>query len=711
MRRRSLALAALAAALAGAWFAFDPSWIPTLAGIKARQAQLAAWTAAEPLTAAAAYFGAYVAAAALSIPGAALMTLLGGALFGLGWGVLLVSFASTTGATIAMLLARTLLREAVRARFADAVHALDRGLASEGAFYLIGLRLVPVFPFVAVNLLCGLTAMRVRTFWWASQLGMLPATAIYVNAGTELARLESLRDAASPGMLWALTLLAALPLAAPRVLGLWRDRRALARWPRPARFDANLVVIGAGAAGLVCAYVAAAVRARVVLIERERMGGECLNSGCVPSKALIRATRFLAGQQRAGALGIAGARSQVEFADLMRRVRGTIEAIAPHDSVERYTGLGVDCVAGQARITSPWTVEVGGRTIATRAIVIATGSRPKVPPLPGLDSVRWYTTDDLWSLDTLPRRLAVLGGGPIGCELAQCFARLGAQVSLVEIGPRLLPREDVDVSACLRERLGAEGIDVRTQCTPRAVRADQDGGVLDCTCDGESVSLAFDALLIATGRSAHGAGLGLEELGIGLAPSGTIAVDATLRTACPTVYACGDVAGPYQYTHAGAHQAWYAAVNALFGGLRRVRVDYAALPWVTFTDPEIARVGLNRAEALERGIAHETTRFELADLDRAIIEAETAGWVEVLTAPRRDRILGVTIVGAHAGEMIAEFALAMRHGLGLGKVLSTVHAYPTWMEANRYAAGAWRRAHAPAAALRLVERWHRWRRG
>lgn len=514
-----------------------------------------------------------------------------------------------------------------------------------------------------------------------------------------------------PASLGSLALLGVFAVAARYLLAHLRRRRRLARWNRPKRFDRDLIVIGAGSGGLVAAYIGAAVKAKVTLIEKERMGGDCLNTGCVPSKALIRSAGFLAEVRRHRDFGIREASAEFDFAEVMERVREVIRRIEPHDSVERYRSLGVDCVAGRARIVSPWEVEVDGRRTSARSIVIATGARPVVPGIPGLDDVDWLTSDTLWGLNALPGRLLVLGGGPLGCELAQAFARLGSRVTLLEQAEQVLGREDGDVACLVARGLAADGVDLRLGSRALAFRTV--GGVQLLEAEGADgrVEIPFDKVLLAVGRRAVTDGLGLDELGIGLAPDGTIRTDECLRTEVPTIYACGDVAGPYQFTHAASHQAWYAVVNALFGGFRRFRVEYHALPMATFTDPEVARVGLNETEAAVRDIACEVTCYDLSELDRAIADSRACGRVKVLTRPGSDRILGATLVGHNAAELVGEFVSAIRGGYGLRRVLGTIHAYPTWGEANKHAAGAWRRAHAPERLLSLLSHWHAWRRG
>lgn len=702
------------------FLALDLGRFLRLEQLQQSQQALAAWHEQRPLAVTAGFLAVYVVATALSFPGATVLTLAAGAVFGLAWGTVLVSFASSIGAWLAFLGARFLLRDSVQARFGQRLREIDRGLERDGAMYLFTLRLVPLVPFFVINLAMGLTAIRARTFYWVSQLGMLPGTLVYVNAGTQLAGLESVGGILSPAVLGSFALLAVFPWLARAIVALVARRRVYARWRsvRPRRFDRNLVVIGAGAAGLVSAYLAAAVKASVTLVESHRMGGDCLNYGCVPSKALIRSARLAHQMRHAGNYGLQAAAPAFRFGAVMARIQAVIAAIAPHDSVERYRSLGVDVAQGHAKIVDPWTVEIthadgSRRTLTTRSIVIAAGASPVVPPLPGLQEVGYLTSDTLWdafsALDEVPRRLVILGGGPVGCELAQAFARLGSEVTQVEMAPRLLAREDDEVSQFALRALQADG--VRVLVGHAALRCELRDGekTLVAQADGQEVRVAFDALVCAVGRKARLAGYGLEELGI--PADRTVETDDYLQTLYPNIHAAGDVAGPYQFTHAAVHQAWYATVNALFGGLRRFRADYRVMPSATFIDPEIARVGLNEREANAQGVPYEVTRYGIDDLDRAIADGEAQGFVKVLTVPGKDRILGVTIAGQHAAEWLAEYVLAMKHGLGLNKVLGTVHTYPTWSEANKYAAGAWRRAHQPRRLLAWVGRYHAWMRG
>lgn len=700
------------------FFALDLHHVLTLDGLKSSRERFEIWRAASPVLVTLAFFGFYVVVTALSLPGAAVMTLAAGALFGMLWGTVVVSFASSVGATLAFLASRYLLRDSVQKRFGDRLKAVNEGVAKEGALYLLTLRLVPLFPFFLVNLLMGLTPISTRTYYLVSQAGMLAGTLVYVNAGTQLAAIDSLSGIISPGLLLSFALLGVFPWISKRFLDYVKRRRVYARWQRPPKFDRNLVVIGAGAAGLVSAYIAAVVKAKVTLVEAHKMGGDCLNYGCVPSKALIRSATLVHQVQHGERYGLEQAQPLFSFRKLMARVHAVISAIEPHDSVERYTALGVEVLQGYARIADPWTVEIalhagGTQRLTTRSIVIAAGARPLVPPMPGLDDVGYVTSDTLWDefakLDAPPARLVVLGGGPVGCELAQAFARLGSGVTQIELAARIMIREDPEVSELARVALARDGVKVLTGHKAVRCERESDRKFIVVEDGKQEHRVEFDVLLCAVGRAARLTGYGLEALGI--PTQRTVQTNEYLETIYPNIFAAGDVAGPYQFTHTAAHQAWYASVNALFGDFKKFKADYSVVPWATFIDPEVARVGLNEQEAREKGIAHEVTRYGLDELDRAIADGEARGFVKVLTVPGKDRILGVTIVGAHAADLLAEFVLAMKHGLGLNKILGTIHTYPTMAEANKYAAGEWKRAHAPQRLLGWLQKFHGWRRG
>lgn len=709
-----IAIAILIAGAIGAFVLFDLGSYLSLEALKSRQAGLSELVERRPAAAIGGFFFVYIAITALSLPGAAIMTLAAGAIFGLLVGTLIVSFASAIGASLAFLSSRFVLRDWVMARFGKRVEAIDRGIVKDGIFYLLTLRLIPAFPFFLINLAMGLTKMRLATFYVVSQIGMLLGTVVYVNAGTQLAAIGDTGDILSPALIGSFILLGLFPLVARWIIRLAKRRHVYRNYRRPRRFDRNLVVIGAGAGGLVTAYIAAAVRAKVTLVEAGKMGGDCLNYGCVPSKALIKSARIAHDIRNAAEFGLAAAEPAIDFKAVLTRVRKVIATIAPADSVERYTELGVDVRLGHARIVDPWTVEItdcdgGKQRLTTRAIVIAAGAEPIVPDIAGLAEAGFLTSDTLWdeleARGTVPGRLIIVGGGPIGTEMAQAFARLGSKVCLIEAGQRILPNEDEEVSAFIADILRGEGVDVRTG--HEALRCE--GKSLTVKSGDGETAIAFDDIIIAVGRKARLTGYGLEELGIETRK--TVIVDETLKTIYPNIFAVGDVAGPYQFTHFAAHQGWFAAVNALFGAVRMFRADYTVIPWTTFTDPEVAHVGHTIASATAAEVPHEIVRYDLGHLDRAVAEGANRGFVTVLVPPGKDKILGVTIVAAHAGELLAEFVLAMKHGLGLNKVLGTIHAYPTMAEANKYAAGEWKKANQPERLLKSVERFHRWRRG
>lgn len=717
MTKGRVALLVLIALVVAGFFAFDLGQYLTLDYIKSQQAQLDGLVASQPLVIAAAYFLIYVLVTAVSLPGAAIMTLAAGAMFGLWWGLLLVSFASTIGATLAMLVARFFLRDQVSRRFERQINGINKGVEREGAFYLFTLRLVPLFPFFAINLIMGLTKISVPVYFLVSQVGMLAGTLVFVNAGTQLAQVESLAGIISPELLLSFALLGVFPLLGKKLVDIVRARRVLARWDKPKTFDRDVIVIGAGSGGLVAALIVATVKGKVTLIEKHKMGGDCLNTGCVPSKALIRSAKLAADMDRGPALGFRKMKPDFDFADVMDRVQRIIKTIEPHDSVERFEGLGVNVAIGKAKILSPWSVEVNGQVLTTRSIIIATGAAPFVPPIKNIEAVDYLTSDNLWDIREMPGRMIVLGGGPIGTELAQALNRLGSQVTQVEMAPRIMSREDPEISLMVTASLEAEGVEVLVNHTAREVLVEKgekgekgEKYLLVSTSDGQEKRVAFDQLLVAVGRKANVTGFGLEELGVGITQQGTIEVDDYLRTNYLNIYAVGDVAGPYQFTHTASHMAWFAAVNALFGTFWKFAVDYSVIPWCTFTSPEVARVGISETEAQAQNIAYEVTTFDVAELDRALADEAAHGVVKVITPPGKDTILGVTIVADHAGDLISEYVLAMKYGLGLKKIMGTIHIYPTLAEMNKFAASEWRKKHKPDWALELAGRYHAWRR-
>ncbi|MEZ7519138.1 FAD-dependent oxidoreductase [Psychrobacter sp. NPDC078370] len=704
--------------LAASFFYFDLNQLLTLDGLKGSMAQFNEYKAQSPLLIIGGFFLLYVVVTALSLPGAAILTLAAGALFGLVQGLLVASFASSIGATIAFLASRYLLRDTIKQRFPERLAAIDAGVEKEGGFYLFTLRLVPIFPFFLINLLMGVTSIKTWTYYWVSQIGMLAGTFVFVNAGTQLAQIDSLSGILSFNLIVSFALLGFFPLIAKGVLNMFKKRRVYKNHTKPKKFDRNMIVIGAGAGGLVTSYIAAAVKAKVTLIEAGEMGGDCLNYGCVPSKAIIKSAK-IADQIRHGEnYGLENTVPQFSFKKVMARVQQVVADIAPHDSVERYTNLGVDVVKGYAKLVDPWTVEIqlndgGMQTLTARTIVIATGARPFVPPLPGIEETGYVTSDTLWikfaELEEAPEKLVVLGGGPIGSELAQSFARLGSNVTQIEMSDRIMGKEDLEVSTFAHQSLTDSGVNILT--SHQAMRCEmRDGKKYIIVKHNETeIDIEYDELLCAVGRSARLEGYGLEALGI--ETNRTIVTNEYLETLYPNIFAAGDIVGPYQFTHVAAHQGWYAAVNGLFGNLKKFKVDYRVIPWVTFIDPEVARVGINEQEAIDKGIDYEITRFEFEELDRAITDSAAKGFIKVITPKGKDKILGVTVVSEHAGDLIAEFVLAMKHGLGLNKILGTIHSYPTWAEGNKYAAGEWKRANAPETVLSWLEKYHTWRRG
>jgi pyruvate/2-oxoglutarate dehydrogenase complex dihydrolipoamide dehydrogenase (E3) component/uncharacterized membrane protein YdjX (TVP38/TMEM64 family) len=683
----------------------------TFVELKSKQMALITYYEQNTMTMLLGYFAVYVLSTALSLPGATILTLGAGAIFGLWKGVILASFASTIGATLAFLITRFLLRESIESKFKKQFDAINAGVKKEGAFYLFTLRLVPIFPFFLINMLMGLTQLSVIKFIFVSQIGMLIGTFVYVNAGTQLAQLESPSGILSPKLIGSFILLGLLPLITKKIIDAIKAGKVYRNFKKPKTFDYNVIAIGAGAGGLVTAYISAAVKAKVALIEKDKMGGDCLNTGCVPSKAIIKSAKVAHFINHSSSYGLKSTLSEVDFKAVMGRIQNVIKKIEPHDSVERYESLGVDCIKGEAEIISPWEVMVNGKVLTTKNIVLATGATPLVPPIPGLSEMNALTSENLWRIEKRPRRLVVLGGGPIGCEMAQAFARLGSKVILVEAGERILSREDSDVSEEILKHFKNDGIDAFT--SHKAISFKKRGDLKILVAQGPSgeVEIEFDEILVALGRKAKTNIPGLEKLNLEISSRGTFSHNEYMQTKYPNIFVCGDCAGPYQFTHVAAHQAWYAAVNALFSPFKKFKADYRVIPWTTFTDPEVARVGLNEAEAKEKNIEVEVTRFAFEELDRAIAEGEESGFVKVITKKGKDDILGVTIVGSHAGELNAEFVLAMKWGIGLNKILSTIHAYPTFAESTKYVAGNWKKAHSPKKLLSLVERIHTWRRG
>jgi dihydrolipoamide dehydrogenase len=709
-KAKTIIILTVIAGFVGAFYYFNLGQYLTLEYLKGQQVEFSVFYKENTVLTIAVYSVIYIVSTALSLPGAALLTLLGGALFGLVTGTIIVSFASTIGATLAFTISRLLLRDWVQKKFGSYLKSFNEGIKKDGGFYLFTLRLIPAFPFFVINLVMGLTPMKTLQFFLVSQAGMLAGTAVYVNAGTQLAQIESLKGILSPELIFSFILLGIFPLVAKKSLGIYKGRKILSKFNKPKTLDYNMVVIGAGSGGLVTSYIGAATKGKVVLIEKHRMGGDCLNTGCVPSKALIRSAKFMSDIKKCQDLGFKNVQVDFDFADVMERVQRVIKTIEPNDSIERYTKLGVECKTGEAKIISPYEVQVNGEVLTTKNIIVATGARPTVPPIEGLEEVDYLTSDTIWDIREKPERLLVIGGGPIGSELAQAFCRLGCQVTLMQRGKRLLPREDPEVAQMVYESFKKDGMDVLLEHKPKKFYKKDGKDFLECEHQGQRVQIGFDKVLLALGRKANTTGFGLEELGVELTPRKTVQVDEYMRTNIPNIYACGDVVGPYQFTHIAAHQAWYCAVNSLISPFYSFKVDYRTVPWCTYTDPEVARSGLNELEAKEQGIPYEVTTYGIDDLDRAVTDEAAYGLVKVLTEPGKDKIIGVTIAGLHAGDIIAEYVAAMKNGFGMNKILNTIHIYPTLAESNKYAAGNWKKNQVTEKTLAWGERVNRWRR-
>lgn len=710
MKKKILILLFIALAF-GLFKFFGISDYLTLDYIKDNQAQFQSYYLENSALTISIFFFVYIFTTALSIPGATVLTLLGGAIFGLGTGLLIISFASTIGATLSFLLTRTLFRESVERKFGKRIKGLNEGVEKEGAFYLFTLRLVPIFPFFLINLGMGLTRIKTFTFYFISQLGMLPGTAVYVNAGVQLSQIESLKGIVSLDVLGSLALLGIFPIIAKKFIEMLKARKVYAGYKKPKKFDYNMIAIGGGSAGLVTAYISAAVKSKVALIEKHKMGGDCLNTGCVPSKALIKSAKIAHAIKKSNEFGVSVEGDiKIDFAKAMNRVQDVIKKIEPHDSIERYSDLGVDCITGEAKIISPWEVEVNGKVLTTKNITIATGASPFVPAIKGIKEIDILVSENLWQIRELPKKFLVLGGGPIGLEMAQAFNRFGSDVSVVEMGEQILAKEDLDVAQSATKTLIKEGIKILTNHKAVEFIKKEGQKFLICESNEGNVEIEFDQVLVAVGRKANIKGFGLENLNIKIRKNGTIEANEYLQTNYPNIYVCGDVTGPFQLTHTAAHQAWYCAVNALFSPFKRFKVDYSVIPWVTYLDPEIATVGKNETTLKEEGIAYDLTKYGIDDLDRAIADGIDAGFVKVLSAKGSDKILGVTIVASGAGELLAEFVTSMKHGKGLNAILGTIHSYPTMSEANKYAAGNWKKANAPDKLLEYVMKFHAWRR-
>jgi pyruvate/2-oxoglutarate dehydrogenase complex dihydrolipoamide dehydrogenase (E3) component/uncharacterized membrane protein YdjX (TVP38/TMEM64 family) len=708
VKRIIIFLVIIASIIFGVAF-FDLTSYLTFDELKQRQSELQSLVSDNSFAAAAIFFLVYVLATSVSFPGALILTLAGGALFGLVQGTLLISFASTIGALFAFLVARYFLHDFVQNKFSDRLTLINQKVEKEGAFYLLFLRLVPAFPFFLVNLVMALTPIRAWTYYWVSQLGMLPATLIYVNAGTQIAKISSPSDIASPSMIFAFILLGILPFITKGIISTLKNNRAYNEFNKPTSFEYNTIVLGGGSAGLVAGYTTSTLQGKVALVERHQMGGDCLNTGCVPSKSILRSAKFVADIKNFASYGLSNANYELEFNNVMARVHDKISIIEPKDSVARYTELGVHCEQGDAVVLSPWEVNVNDKILTAKNIIIATGATPALPNITDLDQVPYFTTDTIWSLTELPKKLLIIGAGPIGCELGQAFARLGSKVTIAYNQPTILPNEDEAAAKLVEASLLKDNVLLLTNFNSDKFINDFDNYSLVGSQDAVFTTISFTHLLIATGRKANIGGL--EILNLDLDEKGRIATNDTLQTKYPNIYACGDVTSSMQYTHTASHQAWYAAFNALFHPLKKFKCTLDNIPRAVFTDPEITSLGITEKQAIEQGIAHQVTTFPMDDIDRAITDNATIGFIKVITPANSDKILGVCIVGEHASELIAEFVLAKTNGLGLNKILKTVHIYPTRSEINRMVAGKWRRSKLTKRTLDLLKKFQSWRLG
>ncbi len=693
-------------------FYFDLNQLLNLENFQAHLGILQKLYSDKPIIFLSIFFFIYVAITATSLPAATVLTLGAGALFGTLYGTIIVSFASTLGATIAFLTSRYILQSSIENKYSKILKTINAGIEKEGIFYLFTLRLIPFIPFFLINLIFGITKISIFTFYWVSQLGMLIGTVLYVHAGAQLATIESTNDILSPRIILALTALGVVPLLLKKIIGFIKLRKIYAPYKskKPKKFQYNTVVIGAGSAGLISSYILATVKAKVAIIEKSKTGGDCLNSGCVPSKALIRCAHALKAAKESAQFGVTQSKIEFSFKDAKKHVQNTIAAIAPNDSFERYESLGVKTIAGEAKITSPWTVEVGEKVLTTQNIVIACGASPAIPKIPGIEAIPYLTSDNIWQLDELPKNLTILGGGPIGSELAQCFAFLGSKVRIIEMSDRIMAVEDVDVSEAITKRFEQDGIEILVNHTAKIFKKKNYKNVLICDHKGKETEIEFEHILIAVGRKANTNNFGIEELKITLRKNGSIEVNEYLQTNYPNIYACGDITGPYQFTHMASYQAQVCAANSLFGHLKKTRVSYAAAVWCTFTYPEIATTGLSEQSAKKEKIPYELTKYEINHIDRARTDKEDMVFIKVLTVPGKNKILGATIVGAQASNLIIEFVSAIKNDFGLNEILQTIHVYPSLSLANQEIAGAWKKKHTSKKLLHFLGKYFKWSR-
>lgn len=697
------------------------------------------------------FVGLYVVATVLFVPGS-LLTLGAGAVFGVALGSVCVSISATLGATAAFLVGRYLARDAIARKIEkhEKFATIDRAVADEGWKIVLLTRLSPVFPFTLLNYAFGLTRVKLSHYVLASWIGMIPGTVMYVYLGS-LVNVGAGHRQRTTGE-WVLYGVGLLATVTVTVFVTRLARRALAKkigstetvqsskeimsvpsapvlvrpadahnarlvsnvhppdWQNPSPAPCyNLVVIGAGTAGLVTAAGAAGLGAKVALVEKSLLGGDCLNVGCVPSKAVIRSGRAVFDAKEAGPFGVrVGKPVEIDFSAVMERMRKLRADLSPHDSAQRFANLGVDVFLGEARFASPDTVEVAGQTLRFKRAVIATGARAVEPPILGLAEAGYLTNETVFNLTQRPARLAVIGGGPIGCELAQAFQRLGSQVSLLHKNAHLLDREDMEAAALVQKAFIREGVALHLNATITRVERSAGGKLVYYEAQGKEETLAVDEILAGAGRAPNIEGLNLEAAGVRYDRRKGVLVNDCLQTSNPHIYGAGDVCLAWKFTHAADFSARIVIQNALFLG--RKKASTLTMPWCTYTDPEIAHVGLYERDARERGVEVDTYVREFKEVDRAVLDGEEDGFVKFHVKKGHDEILGATIVARHAGEMISEISVAMAARIGLGKLASVIHPYPTQAEALRQCGDAYNRTRLTPTVKKWMGRWLAWQR-
>ncbi len=673
-----------------AYYRLDGNQYLNLENIKLHHQELLSAYQQNPFSFSLFYFFVYVVLVALSFPGATVLSLAGGYIFGFIKGLLIINWASTIGASVAFLMARFFFKDFLQRKFHHTFLKINQGMDREGNQYLLTLRLIPIFPFFLINILMGLTNISFWRFFIVSLIGMLPGTAVYVWAGTTLQNVNSVSDIFTSKMITIFFLVGLIPIIQSKFLIYLKQRKNYLKFSKPKKFDYNLIVIGGGAAGLVNAYIAANLKAKVLLVEESNMGGECLNYGCVPSKALI-------------SLSNTKKYSKTNFAELKNEISNIIQSIAPHDSIDRYSNMGVDCEKGKANLISPFEIQINGKTFSGKKIVIATGAKPFYPTIDGLDKNKVFDYESVWKLEKLPDHLVIIGGGAIGCELALAFSKLGSKVSIIEQNA-VLASEDRDMVNHVLTGLRTSTINIFENCKIISVNHDENKIIFEN--ENKITEIHFEHLLLACGKVGNTEAIS-SNLNFDLDSRNYIVVNEYLETVkYRNIYACGDVNGLKQLTNAASHQAWYTSINALFGTWKKFRIEHDFIPHAVFIEPELARVGLNELDAKRKSIEYDLYLFDASDLDRNLIERNKLGKIKVLTIKNTDQILGVTIVGEAASEILAEFVLAMKYHLGLNKVLATSHIYPSFSEQNKYVAGVWKKNSVPKYIYKILKKYH-----